>query len=516
MIKKPPTLLQTLVMAGFILSCFGLLLFLWLSFGGSTPLRPESYRVYVPFDEATQLADQADVRISGIPVGTVVKTEADYQEGLSVAEISIDAEYAPIPTNTKATLRAKTLLGETYVEFTPGSKDGPMLPEQGRLSRAQVTDPVQLDEILQAFDPETREMFSTWMIDSSEAIAGRGQSLSNSIGHLDRFFSGFDEVFRVLDSQEGAVEAFFAEGATTFDALSRRQSALRRLIQSSNQLVQTTAARDQDIIDLFQAWPTFLDESKLTVARLRTFSNAADPVVQQLTPAARELSPTLIDLGKLAPDMETLFTGIEPVIRRADKAFPAFRQLFRDKFPPLLRSLDQDFLPDFQPLLEVITAYSGDLTGLLGNAASGTNAKAISPTGRGNVRFLRALPSLGPDSFATYPERTANNRTNAYNDPFGYSRLAKGLLSYETRGCGAAGLDARLVPASPLNPAFNARVGGDVSEAQDLFDRIQSFGFTGAGGTGGTPAPGCGKQPKIDPFGAAGAATDYPQTYSAP
>ena len=39
--KQVPSLGKILVMVGFALSCFGLLLFLWLAFGGPTPLKPE-------------------------------------------------------------------------------------------------------------------------------------------------------------------------------------------------------------------------------------------------------------------------------------------------------------------------------------------------------------------------------------------------------------------------------------------------------------------------------------------
>jgi hypothetical protein len=38
--KQAPTLGRLLVMVGFALSCFGLLLFLWLAFGGPIPLKP--------------------------------------------------------------------------------------------------------------------------------------------------------------------------------------------------------------------------------------------------------------------------------------------------------------------------------------------------------------------------------------------------------------------------------------------------------------------------------------------
>ena len=67
--KQAPNLPRLLVMAGFALSCFGLLLFLWLAFGGPIPLEPKGYRFNIAFREAATLSPEADVRISGVPVG---------------------------------------------------------------------------------------------------------------------------------------------------------------------------------------------------------------------------------------------------------------------------------------------------------------------------------------------------------------------------------------------------------------------------------------------------------------
>ena len=93
---RAPTVVQLLVAVAFALSCFALLLFLWVSFGGPTPLKPEGYRIEVPFDEATQLAVESDVRISGVSVGKV-KTIDLSDEGKAVATLEIDSQYAPLP-----------------------------------------------------------------------------------------------------------------------------------------------------------------------------------------------------------------------------------------------------------------------------------------------------------------------------------------------------------------------------------------------------------------------------------
>src|SRR5919107_3049288 len=97
MVKQPPTLGRLLVMVGFALSCFGLLLFLWLAFGGPIPLAPKGYRFTTSFGEATQLAKEADVRISGVSVGKVKTIETDRRSGRSDTVIELEQKYAPLP-----------------------------------------------------------------------------------------------------------------------------------------------------------------------------------------------------------------------------------------------------------------------------------------------------------------------------------------------------------------------------------------------------------------------------------
>src|SRR3954447_10801022 len=125
-------------MVVFALSCFGLLLFLWLSFGGPTPLKPKGYRFQVAFPEATQLRPEADVRIAGVTVGKVREKRRDPRSNRTLATIEVQNRYAPIPADTKAILRQKTLLGETYVELTPGTAGAPRLKEGARLANTHV------------------------------------------------------------------------------------------------------------------------------------------------------------------------------------------------------------------------------------------------------------------------------------------------------------------------------------------------------------------------------------------
>ena len=98
-------------MVVFALSCFGLLLFLWLSFGGAVPLKPQGYRVNVAFPEATTLATEADVRIAGVSVGKVRKLEVDGDRNRTVATIELEREFAPLQRRHRGDAAAEDAAG---------------------------------------------------------------------------------------------------------------------------------------------------------------------------------------------------------------------------------------------------------------------------------------------------------------------------------------------------------------------------------------------------------------------
>src|SRR3954452_18027129 len=147
MVKDPPSVGKLLAMALFALACFGLLLFLWLEFGGPVPLKPKGYRFHKSFAEAEQLSLEVHVRLNGVPVGKVKTITPDKRTGRSDVEIQLQSRYAPLLSYARAILRQKTLLGETYVELTPGHAGVRPIPEGGQLAETRVSDTVELDEI---------------------------------------------------------------------------------------------------------------------------------------------------------------------------------------------------------------------------------------------------------------------------------------------------------------------------------------------------------------------------------
>jgi phospholipid/cholesterol/gamma-HCH transport system substrate-binding protein len=487
--KAAPSLGRIAAMVVFALSCFGLLLFLWLAFGGAVPLKPEGYRFTTSFPEATQLAQEADVRISGVPVGKVKKIEPDNATGRSLVEIELESKYAPLPSNARAILRQKTLLGETYVELTPGTRGAEPVREGGTLAATQVAPTVQLDEIFRTFDSRTRAAFQTWMQQQARAIGPYGQDLNEALGNLGPFAEDAAELVDILNRQEGAVRQLVSNTGVVFEALSERGDQLRQLIENGNRVFSTTAARSRELQEAFRALPTFERESRLTVDRLAEFARDTDPLVTQLRPAARELSPTLQQLSGLAPDLEALFRELGPLITESVRGFPAAERVLDDA-RPLVAQLDPA-MRQLIPMLQFIGLYPRELTAFFANSAAATQA-----SDRG-VHYLRTSNPLNPENLAAYPRRIGTNRPNAYAKPGYFDQIAQGLPVFEDRRCGAGVPGITNVPAPDVLPQAQPLV------SDDLLARLNQFAYAG----GAIGAPPCRSQ---GPFDFGGVVTQYP------
>jgi phospholipid/cholesterol/gamma-HCH transport system substrate-binding protein len=521
---RGPTLGQIAVAVAFAFSCFGLLLFLWTTFGGPVPLKPEGYRVQVPFDEATQLAVESDVRISNVSVGRVKSIDlanSGPNRDLAVATIEIDSRYAPIPANTRAMLRQKTLLGETYVELTQGDRDGPKLEEGGTLPRAQVQPSVQLDEIFRTFDARTRAAFQTWMQQLAIATAGRGADLSAAIANLEPFAEDANRLLRVLDTQQGAVQQLVRNTGEVFGALSERRGQLQGLIRNSGVVFRTTAVRNRDLEATFRALPTFLTESRLTLNRLDSFSRNADPLIDQLHPAARALSADLKPIAKVAPDFRGFFTGLRKTEKRAVTGLPALQKLLNTDLPPLLNQL-VPFTRQLNPMIAIIGRYQRDVTGLLGNATVATNAQIS--TEAGNLsHYIRSSAPLYPEGLAMFgptaasQHRLAYSRSNPYPAPNSALDVISGLLTFDTRPCSIPpGLTAELGPDTAYVgvPAWDNRATFDTPE--ELLNELKETAFRDQTNTASLPAVPCNKQPAQASLGQVPELTDFTHVYANP
>ena len=447
-----PSLTKVLTMVLFALSCAGLLLFLWLSFGGNIPFNPQGYRIRVSFPNAGQLATQADVRIAGVSVGRVVGKSLDSQGNRTIATIEMQNKYAPVRQDAHAILRMKTILGETYVELTPGSPKAKAVPDGGLLPRGQVTDAVQLSDIFNALDPKTRRAFQVWQQELATAVKGNDQNLNNVLGNLPSFAADATDILRVLDVEHGAVVRLVQNGGTVFGALAANQTALRNLITTGEATFATTAANNNALADTFHVFPTFLNETKATMIRLKAFSLDTDPLVRELEPVATDLGPTLHSVRVLSPDLKRLFINLGPLITVSKTGLPAIAKVLTGA-RPLLAQLGP-FLSELNPVLNWLSLHQQLTSDFISNGAAGISATTTSFAGGGTGHYLRQFSPVGPETLSFFTNRDPGNRGNTYPPPLWLaspSTSQKGAPpSWDCKNTGAGGDGSVPANTTPL------------------------------------------------------------------
>jgi virulence factor Mce-like protein len=417
--SPPVSRIATMVL--FALSCVGLLLFLWLSFGGTMPFNTQGYRFQVAFPNAYDLADQADVRIAGVSVGKVVSKQRDAKDNRTLVTIQMDNQYAPIRKNTQAILRQKTLLGETYVQLTPGSPHGPPLADGGRLPNGQVVPAVQLDQIFNTFDPTTRAAFRQWQQEIATAVKGNDQNLNNVLGNLPPFAINFTQLLQVLDVEHNAVVSLVRNGGTTFAALNRDPAALRTLITAGDATFGQLARNNTALSQVFQIFPTFLTQQRLTMADLETFSKNADPVIRELIPVAQKLKPTLQSVNQLSPYLRTLFVKLGPLITVSRTGLPATEKTLKGLGPNALLDQLGPFLEQLNPILTWLGGHQQLTSDFITNGGGGFFARTPNTTGTGH--YLRQFGPGGPETLSLAPDRDPDNRGNTYPDSIWLSQI---------------------------------------------------------------------------------------------
>jgi phospholipid/cholesterol/gamma-HCH transport system substrate-binding protein len=452
--KQAPSLGRILVAIGFALSCFGLMLFLWIAFGGPIPLKSKSYRITAYFPEATQLAVESDVRIGGVSVGKVKDLElAPADERVNGADttqatIEIDPEFAPISSDAHAVLRQKTLLGETYVELTsgtqPGTQQAPVslgaangasdattqdvhaIPEGGTLGVGQTKNATQIDEIFNALDKRTRDAFRRWQAHAAVAINGRSVDLNDALGNLGPFLDDSTNILSILRRQKVALSGLVRDTGTVFTALSERNHELAGAITGSDKTFGALASENRALAQTFQVFPTFERESRLTLGRLDRFQANTRPLVRKLLPVARDISPTLRSVRRLSPNLKALFLHLKPLIRASRTGLPAARD-FLAGLRPVLNALEP-FLANLNPVISYLGFYGTEITNFLSNPPAALGDTLQLATNRPNLpapmHALRQLGYTSAESLAVYPQRASTNRGNGYV-------LPNGLTNYQ-------------------------------------------------------------------------------------
>ena len=189
-----------------------------------------TYEVTAYFDRAVSVFPSSDVRVLGLPAGSVSAVEIDGDQVRVDMAIKDDIK---IPADATAQIVPQSLIGERYIQISPVFTDGMEALEPGSVIEDTVI-PVEPDEALAALkeflDSLDPEGLGDLITNLEEDLEGNGPALNKALGGLSELVQTFaekdDALLRIVDSfdtltatlttreqQLGAVMDAFAEAS---------------------------------------------------------------------------------------------------------------------------------------------------------------------------------------------------------------------------------------------------------------------------------------------------------------
>jgi phospholipid/cholesterol/gamma-HCH transport system substrate-binding protein len=127
------------------------------------------FRLKAVFNTAVNISPKSPVRVAGVNVGTVSSIQRVGDTGVVTMEISNGG--LPIHRDATAKIRARILLeGNWFVDLAPGTPSSPTVSSGYTIPVTHTADPVQLDQILDALNTDTRSNLQTLLAEYGSAL----------------------------------------------------------------------------------------------------------------------------------------------------------------------------------------------------------------------------------------------------------------------------------------------------------------------------------------------------------
>jgi phospholipid/cholesterol/gamma-HCH transport system substrate-binding protein len=327
-----------------------------------------SYTVHATFDNASQLVRGDQVKVGGVPVGSVRDLALDEDAHARVTLKIDDDSLTPLHEGTRAEVRAVGLasIAGRYVSLTPGPNNRRKIGDGGEIAADETSSEVDLDTVLNTLDPETLGDLQQVVQGLGSATAGRAKDFNEAMYDLNPALSQTAATTREVVRDQAAFERFLLQSAQVVGAVSSRAPELERLVPAAGGTLSAIASRTADLDEILRRFPPTLREANTTLVNLRG--------------AIGDLRPAIRDARPVAPLLNKTLVRLRPVARAGVRVIPALRRLIdrpgREDLLGVVRtmaSVAATAVPAFRsavatteyalPAVETIRAYGPDLIG---------------------------------------------------------------------------------------------------------------------------------------------------------
>jgi phospholipid/cholesterol/gamma-HCH transport system substrate-binding protein len=278
------------------------------------------YSVKARFQNASQLVKGNLVQVSGRPVGEVTDI-ALTDDGQAEVTLSIEKEFAPLRRGTRITVRQASLSGiaNRYLDLRLAPQGAEAIEAGGVIEQDSTTTAVDLDQLFNTFDPETRRSLQKVVRGFGEQYEGRGKEMNEGLLYLNPSLAASSRLFRELNRDSKLLERFIVSSSQLVTDVADRRDDLAGLVD--NLATTTTALGDEQaaLSESIERLPDFMRRANSTFLNLRGALDDLDPLVEDSKPVARKLRPLLAELRPLARDARPTLRNLSTLIRRTGK-----------------------------------------------------------------------------------------------------------------------------------------------------------------------------------------------------
>ena len=279
------------------------------------------------------------VRVAGMEVGAVGKVEL--HEGRARVRLDLDREHEGlVRRDATVLLRPRTGLKDMFLALDPGSRSAPAVPEGGTIRVNNTLPDVNSDEILAVLDADTRAYLKLLIGGAGKGLRGRSHDLREvfrRLGPLHRDLAAINS--EVVKRRENLARLIHNYGST-ISRLGKEDEDLTALVANASRVFGRLAEEDQQISAAVERLPTALAQTEEALVNVRELGNVAGPAFRALRPAVSRVDEANAELLPLAKTGEPILRDkVRPFVRAAqpvvDDLLPAARNL--SKASPDLR-----------------------------------------------------------------------------------------------------------------------------------------------------------------------------------
>jgi phospholipid/cholesterol/gamma-HCH transport system substrate-binding protein len=359
----------------FVLVAFGLIGAMVFQFGELSSFWQKSYQLAVHFESAPGIHAGSPVKMSGLTIGEVREVALDDGRGGVGVIIDIQDRY-PLRADAKAML-ATSLLGDSVIEFTPGTK-------------AQRLEPGTLLEGAMPADPLS-------------IVSRLDSKFSNSLASFEQTSAEWRKVAEningLMDTNRGNLNEVVERAAVSLHEFTITMQQAKQTLQATNK-VMADPKTQESLRQTLAALPELANETRQTISLARRTLESAqknfDNLQDVTDPLAKSATPIMAKLDRTLTNLDTLSAELAKLSKLAASEDGSLRKLAAD--PELYRNLNRSaeslsiLLNNLEPIVRDVHIFTDKVARhpeLLGVSGAIRGSSGVKDSNEDEPRRLR-------------------------------------------------------------------------------------------------------------------------------